>query len=171
MGKTVFGGPLQVGTVKEGASANVGKVVLSKSVVFTIAANIASVTDADGQTSSQYNGISATVFAAATVAASATVTLPANSQITDIIIDVPTAITGPTASNLTVGTAAAGAQYVTSTDLQTGPVVRVRPTFTNAQLLAMMNVTTNTSVVATLTGTVANFTAGAVVVTVEYVQN
>jgi hypothetical protein len=92
-------------------------------------------------------------------------------MIEDIIIDVPTAIVGPTAANLTMGVSAAGTEYVSSTNLMTGPVVRVRPTFTNAQLLAMMNVTTNVVVYAQLTGTVSNFTAGVVLITVKYVQN
>jgi len=160
-----------VGTVREGSLINLGDNVLAQEVCFTIPASIANVTDRDGQTVAMYNGIPATAFAAFTVAATASFNIPLNCQILDIVIDVPTALVGPTAANLTVGTAAGGAQYVTSTDLLTGPVVRVRPTFTNAQLLAMMNTTTNTVVYATLTGTVANFTAGAVVVTVTYIQN
>jgi len=171
MAKTTFSGPLMVGTIKTGSTQNLGDNVLSQQVCFTTAANITSVTDADGQTVSQYNGVPATAFAAFGTAATASFNLPANAAILDIVVDVPTAIVGPTASNLTAGTAAAGTQYVTSTDLQTGPVVRVRPTFTNAQLLAMMNVTTNTVFYAQLTGTVANFTAGVVLVTVTYIQN
>lgn len=167
MAKTTFQGPIAVGTIK---NVNTGGVLLAQRAAFTLAASIANVTDADGNVTAKYNGVPATAFAAATVAASATVTIPANSRIVDIVIDIAVAITGPTAANLTVGTAAAGAQYVTATDLLTGPVIRVRPTFTVAQLLAMMNTTTNTSVVATLTGTVANFTAGAVLITVLYEQ-
>lgn len=171
MGKTVFSGPVKIGTVKTGASNNTGSVVLSQELVFTIPANIATVIDADGQSSSKYNGADATAFAAFGVAATASFNLPANSDIVDIIIDVPTAIVGPTAANLTMGSTANGTQYVTSTDLMTGPVVRVRPTFTNAQLLAMMNTTTNTTFYAQLTGTVANFTAGVVYITVLYTQD
>lgn len=171
MGKTVFSGPLQSGTVKVGSLQNLGDNVLSQQTCFTIAASITSVTDVDGQTVSQYNGVPATVFAAAASAATASVNLPANSTILDIVIDVPTAIVGPTAANLTCGISAAGTEYVASTNLMTGPVIRVRPTFTNAQLLAMMNVTTNTVFYAQLTGTVANFTAGVVMVTVTYIQN
>lgn len=167
MAKTTFQGPISVGTIK---NTNTGGVLLAQRAAFTLTASIANVTDADGQTVAKYNGVPATAFAAATVASSATITIPANSRVVDILIDIPVAITGPTAANLTVGTAAAGTQYVASTDLLTGPVIRVRPTFTVAQLLAMMNTTTNTSIVATLTGTVANFTAGAVLVTVLYEQ-
>ena len=171
MAKTTFSGPVQVGTLKEGSLNNIGSVILSQEVVFTIPASITTVIDADGQSSSLYNGADATAFAAATVAATASFNLPASSDIVDIIIDVPTAIVGPTAANLTLGVTAAGTDYVSSTNLMTGPVVRVRPTFTNAQLLAMMNVTTNTVVYAQLTGTVANFTAGAVYITVLYTQD
>lgn len=171
MAKTTFSGPLQVGTIKNGSLQNLGDNVLSQQTCFTIPASITSVTDADGQTVSQYNGVAATAFAAFGVAATASFNLPANATILDIVIDVPTALVGPTAANLTCGITAAGQDYVSTTNLLTGPVIRVRPTFTNAQLLAMMNVTTNTVFYAQLTGTVANFTAGVVLVTVSYIQN
>jgi len=171
MALTTFSGPVKVGTVKVGSLQNLGDNVLSQQVCFATSANITSVTDADGQTTSQYNGVPATAFAAFGSAATASFNLPANSSILDIIIDVPTAIVGPTAANLTAGVTATGTDYVSSTNLMTGPVVRSRPTFTNAQLLAMMNATTNTVFYTQLTGTVANFTAGVVMVTVVYIQN
>jgi len=171
MGKSTLSGPLMVGTIKEGASNNLGDAILSQELCFTIPASITTTVDADGQTSSTYNGADAAPFAAFGVAATNNFWLPANSDIVDIIIDVPTAIVGPTAANLTCGITAAGQDYVSTTNLMTGPVVRVRPTFTNAQLLAMMSVTTNTGFYAQLTGTVANFTAGVVYITVLYTQD
>lgn len=171
MAKTTFSGPLMVGTIKNGSLQNLGDNAMSQQICFTIPASITTLTDADGQNYSVYNLVPATAFAAFGVAATASFNLPANAMIEDIIIDVPTAIVGPTAANLTCGITAAGQDYVSTTNLLTGPVVRVRPTFTNAQLLAMMNVTTNTVFYAQLTGTVANFTAGVVLITVKYVQN
>lgn len=171
MGKSTLSGPLMVGPIKVGSLNNLADMSGSQQIVFTIPASIATVTDADGQSASLYNQIPATAFAAFSVAATASFNIPANAMIEDIVIDVPTAIVGPTAANLTMGISAAGTEYVSSTNLMTGPVVRVRPTFTNAQLLAMMNVTTNIIVYAQLTGTVANFTAGAVLITVKYIQN
>jgi hypothetical protein len=170
MSKTTFSGPVQVGTSRTGSANNLGDVVLSQELCFTIPANITTVVDADGQSASIYNGADAVPFAAFGVAATNNFYLPANADIIDIIIDVPTAIVGPTAANLTMGISAAGTEYVSSTNLMTGPVVRVRPTFTNAQLLAMMSVSTNTGFYAQLTGTVANFTAGVVYITVLYTQ-
>jgi hypothetical protein len=171
MSKTTFSGSVYAGTIKETANRNIGTMKMQQDVCFTIPASIATVIDPDGQTFSQYNGVNATAFAAFSVAATTSLNLPVGAQIVDIIIDVPTAIVGPTAANLTVGISAAGTEYVSSTNLMTGPVVRVRPTFTNAQLLAMMNVTTNTTLYAQLTGTVANFTAGVVYIQVIYTTN
>lgn len=173
MAKTTFSGPMKIGTSKDNSALtpNLGFVKLQQDVTITIPANITTVIDADGQSLSQYLSSPAVPFAAATVAASAIMYLPASAQVLDIVIDVTTAIVGPTAANLTIGFTAGGADFVSTVNLMTGPVVRVRPTFTNAQLLAMANVTTNTAIYVTLTGTVANFTAGAVLVSMEYAQN
>jgi hypothetical protein len=89
---------------------------------------------------------------AAGTAVSSTITIPANSQILNIFIDqTQNEVVGggtATAINATVGTAAAGTQYVSSTDVIGGG--RAALTFTAAQLLAMSNVGTNTSVVFTI---------------------
>ena len=174
MSKSTFSGPILVGTGKNTGNTllpfNQGTVDLQQDIVFTIPANITTYVDVDGVSSSQYNYVVATPFAAFGSAATASVTLPAYAQIIDIIVDVPTAIVGPTAANLTMGITANGTDYVSTINLMTGPVIRVRPTFTNAQLLAMMNCTTNTTFYVQLTGTVANFTAGAVYVQIKYTQ-
>ena len=170
MALTRFSGPVNAGTLKDGALQNTGTVDLQQDLCFTIPASITTYIDVDGNNTSQYNRVNATPFAAFSVAATASLQLPANAQIIDIIVDVPTAIVGPTAVNLTMGISAAGTEYVSSVNLMTGPVVRVRPTFTNAQLLAMMNVTTNITFYAQLTGTVANFTAGVVYIQIKYTQ-
>ena len=94
-----------------------------------------------------------------------TFTVPANSQIIDIIVDVLTAFDSATTATLTVGTASAGTQYAESVDAKTAG--RVRPDFSAAQLAAMDDVGSNTSVIATVTPDGAT-TAGQVRVTILY---
>jgi hypothetical protein len=90
--------------------------------------------------------------AAAGTATSATLTLPASAQIIDFYVDVVQneAVGGGTATAIamTIGTAAAGTQYVSSTDIFAGG--RIALTFTAAQLAAMADISTNQSVVITL---------------------
>jgi hypothetical protein len=111
--------------------------------------------------------------AAAGTATSATLTLPASSQIIDFFADmvVNEAVGGGTATTIpmTIGTAAAGTQYVSSTDVFAGG--RIALTFTAAQLLAMSDIGTNTSVVVTLdpNGTIVT-TQGVIRLTVVYAQ-
>jgi hypothetical protein len=89
--------------------------------------------------------------AAAGTATSATLTLPPSSQIINIIVDVvrDEVVGAGTATTIpvTVGTAAAGTQYVSATDVFAGG--RATITFTTAQLLAMSDIGTNQSVVIT----------------------
>jgi hypothetical protein len=74
-----------------------------------------------------------------------------------------------TAIAMTIGTAAAGTQYVSSTDVFAGG--RIALTFTAAQLLAMSDIGSNTSVVVTLDpdGTIST-TQGVIRLTVVYAQ-
>ena len=89
--------------------------------------------------------------AAAGTATSATLTIPASAQIINIIVDtVQLQVIGAgtaTAMPVTVGTVAAGTQYVSATDAIAGG--RVALTFTAAQLAAMADVGANQSVVIT----------------------
>ena len=75
MGVTTFSGPVKAGTVREGASANLGFVKMSQSAAFT----------------------------QSTTAASTGIIIPANSQITEITIYITTACDGAS-QNLSVGT-------------------------------------------------------------------
>lgn len=90
--------------------------------------------------------------AAAGTATSATLTLPASAQIINFFVDiVQNEVVGggtATAIAMTIGTAAAGTQYVSSTDVIAGG--RIALTFTAAQLAAMADIGTNQSVVITL---------------------
>lgn len=111
--------------------------------------------------------------AAAGTATSATLTLPASAQIIDFYVDVVQneAVGGgsATAIAMTIGTAAAGTQYVSSTDVFAGG--RIALTFTAAQLAAMADISTNQSVVITLDpdGTIST-TQAIVRLTVVYAQ-
>ena len=111
--------------------------------------------------------------AAAGTATSATLTLPASAQIIDFYVDVvQNEVVGggtATAIAMTIGTAAAGTQYVSSTDVIAGG--RIALTFTAAQLAAMADISTNQSVVITLDpdGTIST-TQAIVRLTVVYAQ-
>ena len=112
--------------------------------------------------------------AAAGTATSVTEVLPAGSQIINIFIDtmVDEVVGGAgtaTAIAATVGTAAAGTQYVSSTDVFAGG--RFVPTFTTAQLAAMADIGTNINVVLTVdpNGTIVT-TQGVYRLTVVYAQ-
>ncbi len=113
-----------------------------------------------GSTPSEYTNFGYATFTQTTtvtttadgLAASATITIPAGSQIIDYYVDGTVAAVvggGGTATTIpvTVGTAAAGAQYMTSTDMIAGG--RSTAAKTVAQCLAMADVGTNTSVVIT----------------------
>jgi hypothetical protein len=110
---------------------------------------------------------------AAGTATSATITIPAYSQIVNFLVDtVQDEVVGggsATAIAMTIGTAAAGTQYVSSTDVIGGG--RIALTFTAAQLAAMADVTTNQSVVITVdpNGTIST-TQGIYRLTVVYAQ-
>ena len=103
----------------------------------------------------------------ATLVQSSTFYLPANSRITGFTIDVLTAYDSATSATLTIGTAAAGTQYVGSVNAKTAG--RAAPTLSAAQLLAMSNISTNTTLVVTITS-VGQPTAGSVTVGIQYVQ-
>lgn len=142
MAQTTFSGPLQSGDKPAGISGgpNIGKVVLSQSVLI----------DFD-----------------ATLVQTGSVILPAGSQIVEVYADVTTAYNSATSATLTVGSAAAGTQYVTSVNAKTGG--RNTTTHTAAQVAAMDDIGTNTTVYGTVTS-VGQPTAGQVRMTVQYVQ-
>ncbi len=149
MGATHFSGPVVSGTLQQGETngPNQGFAVLTQSTSIT-------------QNS--------------TTAVSSTLYIPAGSEIIDFNIDVLTAFNSATSATLTIGTAAAGTQYVGSIDAKTAG--RAAITYTAAQLAAMNGVSvlgvaapTTAPVVITVTPVGAT-SAGYVVVTVLYVQ-
>jgi hypothetical protein len=113
--------------------------------------------------------ITATTVAGGT-AVSSTITIPADSQIIDLIIDMVTVPSFGTATKVdaTIGTVAAGTQYLSATDVTL--VGRTALAFTAAQLTSMSDVNTNQNVVITIDpdGTVAS--QGTFRLTVVYAQ-
>ena len=111
--------------------------------------------------------------AAAGTATSATLTLPTESQIIEFMVDVvqDEVVGGGTATQIamTIGTAAAGTQYVSSTNIFAGG--RAALSFTAAQLAAMADIGSNQSVVITVdpNGTIST-TQAIVRLTVVYAQ-
>lgn len=145
MARTTFSGPIASGTnrypgVTDGA-VNVGLVALSQT---------------------------GTITQNSTTTVDLTFTVPAGAQLVDFLVDVLTAYDSVTSATATGGTASTGTQYFGAVNAKTP--ARVRPTYTAAQLLAMSNVTTNTSVVVSI-AVVGATTAGLVRVTLQYVQN
>lgn len=149
MGATHFSGPVVSGDLQTGETygPNQGFAVLSQSTSIT-------------QNS--------------TSAVSSTLYIPAGARIVDFNVDVLTAFDSATSATLTIGTAAAGTQYVSGVDAKTAG--RAAITHTAAQLAAMNDVTvtgTASPTVPTMVVTVTPVgatTAGYVVVTVLYVQ-
>lgn len=139
---------IQSSTTGLAGASDVGDVVLTQTTTLT--------TTADG------------------LAVSATMTVPANSQLIAFYVDtiVDEAVGGGTATaiNITIGTAAAGTQYSSAIDVFAGG--RFTPTHTTAQLAAMDDVGTNTSVVATVdpNGTIST-TQGVYRITMLYRQS
>ena len=110
---------------------------------------------------------------AAGTAVSATLTLPASSQIVQLYLDtmVTPVVGGGTATTcpITVGTAAAGTEYLSATDAIAGG--RIALSYTTAQCAAMADIGSNTSVVVTVdpNGTIST-TQGVFRLTVVYAQ-
>ena len=147
MSQTYIGSTLRTGSGTLTDSTDGGYVVVSQSVAVTTVA--------------------------AGTAVSGTITLPAQSQIINFFLDqtVDDVVGGGTATaiNATIGTAAAGTQYLSSTNVVAGG--RASLSFTAAQLTAMSNIGTNTSVVLTIApnGTIST-TQGVYNLTVVYAQ-
>lgn len=141
MSSSTFSGPIKAGTLRDAPGANVGTAVLVQT---------------------------GTLARDATLVQSLTFTLPANAQILDLYADPTVLYDSATSATLSIGTAAAGTQYAGSLDVKTG--ARKRMTLTVAEALAMKDITTNTSVVFTVTS-VGQPTVGSLACVVIYKQN
>ena len=147
MAQTYFGSALRSGSGTLTDSTDGGFVVLSQTSTVT--------TNADGS------------------ASCVTEVLPAGSQIINFFVDtmVTPVVGGGTATTcpITIGTAAAGTQYLSATNAIAGG--RIALSFTTAQCAAMADIGNNTSVVMTVdpNGTVST-TQGVFRLTVVYAQ-
>lgn len=143
MATTRFQGPVRVGTVfpENYPTSNTGTVTLAQRVTLT---------------QNSTNAVSATFY------------LPAGSVILDWIIDNNPAWDSATSATLTIGTAAAGTQYVSGVNAKTSG--RVAPTLTTTQLTNNSAIASpNTAVVVTVTPSGAT-TTGTTSVICRYVQ-
>lgn len=143
--KTHFSGPIQAGTQRYNAEANVGNVVLSQSYDSG---------DLTGDATGNHDALLGY--------------LPAGSQIVDIVVDqVVAAATGTT--TVSVGTTSGGAQLMAAVATTAGGRFRGTPTAAT-QLAWQTSPTADTAVyVRNAVGTGA-LTAGQFIVTVLYVQ-
>ena len=104
----------------------------------------------------------------ATLKSEATFVLPKNAQIVNAFVDTLTAFNSATSATVTLGSASAGTQYVGAVDAKTAG--RATAPFSAAQLAAMDDIGTSTTVYATITS-VGQPTAGQSRVTVFYVPS
>ena len=143
MANTTFSGPIKAGSVREGASANVGFVLMSQSANVVFGAN-----------------------GTETVVA----TLPANSQIYQIAVDVTTAFDAATTNTFDIGDGTTADKYADA--LAVGSAARVLATSDVSQIPNLIDIgasDVDVTVTYNQTGTAA--TAGAATVTVLYLQN
>ena len=150
MSFSTFSGPLRSGTQRYGAGTNTGLPVLTQS------ANVASSVMTGSPTAQN-------LF-----------TLPAGSKILRFTVEKTTAISGGSVSavNTTFGNSGTANAYQTTIDIGLTTAQTARATLDAALVSSATNNIGTTDVVVTGTFTAAggNPTAGAVVVTVEYIQ-
>jgi len=140
MASTTFSGPVKAGTIREGASANVGSVVMAQSAVVTM-------TGADAQTT--------------TIA-----TIPANSQIISVVLTCTTANDDTTASTVSIGTSSDADAFLAATSVQSaGTTFSGTMTSVSADVG-----TSDVDVIATFNATDEDGTAGVGQATVMYIQ-
>jgi hypothetical protein len=150
MGTTTFSGPIKAGTIKDTTGTTVG--TDKANVGFVLMAQSGNVVFGDDGTT--------TVVA----------TLPANSQIYQIAVDVTTAFDAGTTNTLDIGDGSTADKYADA--LAAGAQARVLATSDVSQIGNLIDIGTadvDVTVTYNQTGTAA--TAGAATVTVLYLQN
>ena len=150
MATTTFSGPVKAGTIRNTTGTTDG-------------------TD-DANTGWVLMAQSANVVFAATATATEICTLPANSQIYQIAVDVTTAFDAGTTNTLDLGDGSTADQYADALDLSAA--ARVLATSDVSQIGNLIDIgTSDITVTATYTQTGSAATAGAATVTVLYLQN
>ena len=148
MGTTTFSGPVKAGTIRETTGTTVGSDITN--VGFVEMSQSKSIT---------LSGASANTTVGV---------IPANSQITDVTMDVIIAGDDTNAATLSVGTSANGTAMIAATTAKT--IARTRPIAATLAALADVG-TTDSNVVAQFTATDGDGTVGEGIVTVSYLQN
>jgi|DEB0MinimDraft_3_1074331.scaffolds.fasta_scaffold83478_2 hypothetical protein len=143
MATTTFSGPVQAGTVKDGASANVGGAVLTQTDTF-------SYTD--------------------TGAFATTIILPANAQIIDQLVDVTTAWNSVTSDALEIGTSADPDAFGDVANLQASGRAVVDPDATQCAAIDDIG-TSDVTVYLKINSAGGSLSAGAARLTITYRQN
>ena len=147
MGTTTFSGPIKAGTIRDTSGTtvgtdvtNVGSVVMAQSKVIDIIG------------ASQLNQVCAVI--------------PANSQITDVIVNVTTVNNDTGTATVSVGTTADADAFISALDMKT-----LATTHGTLDTEATNVGTTDIQVLADFTGANGDSTTGAATVTVMYIQN
>jgi hypothetical protein len=146
MGQTTFSGPIKAGTVREGASANLGTTVLCKTLAPVIASKTATNHDF--------------TFGV----------LPAGARIVDIAVDQTVVPGGSSTTTFSVGSTSGGAELMAAVATTAGG--RFRGTATAATQLAWsLSSSADTTVyVRCVVGTDTTAAGTAAIVTITYIQ-
>ena len=147
MGTTTFSGPVKAGTIKDTTGTTLGSDV--KNVGFVVMAQSA-IADIIG--ASHLNQVIATI--------------PANSQITDVILNVTTVNNDGGAATISVGTVADADAFIAAANVKA-----LGTTYGTLDTEATDIGTTDIQVLADFTGADGDGTTGAATVTVKYLQN
>jgi len=147
MGTTTFSGPVKAGTIKDTTGTTLGSDV--KNVGFVVMAQSA-IADIIG--ASHLNQVIATI--------------PANSQITDVVLNVTTVNNDGGAATVSVGTIADANAFIDAANVKA-----LGTTYGTLDTEATDVGSTDIQVVADFTGANGDATTGAATVTVKYLQN
>jgi len=150
MATTTFSGPVKAGTIRNTTGTTVGSDVANTGWVLMAQ--------------------SANVVYAASGTETEICTLPANSQIYQIAVDVTTAFDAGSTNTLDLGDGSTADQYADALDISSA--ARVLATSDVSQIGNLIDIgTSDITVTATYTQTGSAATAGAATVTVLYLQN
>ena len=147
MGTTTFSGPVKAGTIKDTTGTTLGSDV--KNIGFVVMAQSA-IVDIIG--ASHLNQVIATI--------------PANSQITDVVLNVTTVNNDSGAATVSVGTIADANAFIDAANVKA-----LGTTYGTLDTEATDIGTTDIQVVADFTGASGDATTGDATVTVKYLQN
>ena len=148
MGTTTFSGPIKAGTIKDTTGTTLGTDVQNTGFVQMVQSKSVSTIGATANT---------------TVA-----TIPGNSQITNVTLDVIIVNNDGTAATVSVGTAANGTAFIAATDAQA--LGRTQPIAAAIPNLFVIG-TSDIDIIAVFAATDGDGTTGEAIVTVQYVQN